>query len=773
MKRLMTFLLPLMLTASVWAEGMGGLQDLWQHYDGWISILLTLLLTLLASATVALKRQNRRMRQDNIALQAAKEATQASELFGKATFDAVSAQMCVLDHAGIILTVNQAWRDFLDANRPKPEPGCANGDYGVGTNYLNICDCSIGPQSDEALSMANGVRSVMSGACELFVLEYPCHSPTEQRWFNAKVTRFPGNSGNVVVAHESITAVKLTETRLQLAAIVFTHAREGIVITDVNGTILEVNDTFTRTTGYSRAEVLGKNPRILKSGRQSPAFYKAMWAALIGNGFWQGEVWNRRKDGTEYAGLITISAALGADGKAQHFAALFTDITALKEHAKQLERIAHYDVLTGLPNRVLLADRLEQGIILSQRQNLSMAVVALDLDGFKAVNDLHGHNTGDELLITLAQRMRAALRDGDTLARVGGDEFVAVLIDLERPQDCEPVLNRMLQAIAVPIQVGSTEVSVSASMGVTLYPQDGADADLLLRHADQAMYVAKEAGKNCYHLFDLAQDTAVKTQRESLDRIRLGMDGHEFVLYYQPKVNMRTGRVIGAEALIRWQHPERGLLAPAAFLPVIEGLAISVVLGEWVIGTALAQMAQWLSSGLTLGVSVNISAHQLQQANFAARLGDLLATYPTVQPHHLELEVLETSALQDMAQVSKMMHACRSLGVHFALDDFGTGYSSLTYLKHLPADVLKIDQSFVRGMLSDPNDLAIVKGVIGLTAAFNREVIAEGVETAAHGAMLLPLGCELAQGYGIARPMPAQNLPQWVASWQANAAWTA
>lgn len=561
------------------------------------------------------------------------------------------------------------------------------------------------------------------------------------------------------------------ETRLQLAASVFNHAREGIVITDDLGTIVEVNDTFTLITGYARDDVLGKNPRILHSGRQSSEFYKAMWKSLASEGHWSGEVWNRRKDATEVAELLTINAVPDADGQSTYYVGLFTDITAMKAHAQQLEHIAHFDTLTSLPNRVLLADRLQQAMVLSQRHMRTLAVVMLDLDGFTTVNDNYGHNAGDELLVVLAQRMKAALRDGDTLARVGGDEFVVVLADLEHAQEYDSVLERVLQAVAAPVAVGDAVVCVTASMGVTLYPQDDADADLLMRHADQAMYLAKQTGNGRYHLFDVAQDVAVKTQRESLERIRRAMDAHEFVLYYQPKVNMKTGTVIGAEALIRWQHPERGLLAPGDFLPLIEGHAISVELGEWVIDTALAQMTEWHASGVVLGVSVNIGARQLQQGDFVARLSGLLAAHPAVQPRYLELEVLETSALEDMAQVCEVMHACHAMGVRFALDDFGTGYSSLTYLKRLPAAVLKIDQSFVRGMLDDPDDLAIVEGIIGLATAFRRQVIAEGVETPAHGELLLSLGCELAQGYGIARPMPAQAFPGWMSNWRPDRSW--
>jgi EAL domain-containing protein (putative c-di-GMP-specific phosphodiesterase class I) len=313
---------------------------------------------------------------------------------------------------------------------------------------------------------------------------------------------------------------------------------------------------------------------------------------------------------------------------------------------------------------------------------------------------------------------------------------------------------------------------VSASIGVTLYPQDGVDADLLLRHADQAMYLAKQAGKNRYHLFDIDHDAAASALRESMVGICSAIAREEFVLYYQPKVNMATGEVIGVEALIRWQHPVHGLLLPGVFLPAIEDHPISITLGEWVIDRALAQMEEWQASGLHMPVSVNVGARQLQQGNFVARLGALLAAHAKVPPGCLALEILETSALEDIVLVSKAMHACRALGVLFALDDFGTGYSSLTYLKRLPVESLKIDQSFVCNMLDDRDDLAIIAGVVGLARAFGHQVIAEGVETVAHGEQLLALGCHLAQGFGIGRPMPAEDLPGWVAAWQPDAAWT-
>jgi diguanylate cyclase (GGDEF)-like protein/PAS domain S-box-containing protein len=458
--------------------------------------------------------------------------------------------------------------------------------------------------------------------------------------------------------------------------------------------------------------------------------------------------------------------AIGIQGIAQ-------DITERKRAEVKLKRIAHYDLLTNLPNRVLLADRLSQAMVQCQRRNKSLAVAYLDLDGFKAVNDTYGHDVGDKLLTTVSQRMKEALREGDTLARIGGDEFIAVLVDLDNTEDKNPVLKRLLKATAEPVAMGDAAMKVSVSIGVTLYPQDGVDADQLIRHADQAMYVAKQAGKNRYHLFDTVQDNAITIQRQSIGDVRSALDRREFVLYYQPKVNMNTGEVIGVEALIRWQHPTRGLVPPLEFLPAIEGHAISLKLGEWVIDTALTQISQWLNMGVNLPISVNISAYQLQQANFTTRLTALLAAHSEVNPHSLELEILETSVLNDITQVSATMAACHELGVRFALDDFGTGYSSLTHLRRLPAYLIKIDQSFVRDMLEDADDLAIVEGVVGLAKTFKREVIAEGVETIAHGVALLQLGCELAQGYGIARPMPAGDIPEWVSSRKADISWQA
>lgn len=569
---------------------------------------------------------------------------------------------------------------------------------------------------------------------------------------------------------ERYAAQLLIEDRLRLHTTAFDNSHEGITLTNAQGEILDVNPAFTRITGYERSEVIGRNPRVLKSGRHDQAFYAAMWKSVLDTGTWRGEIWNRSKFGDVYPELLSISAVHDDDGQLTNFVAVFSDISRLKEQEKQLVQMAYFDALTGLPNRVLLADRIVQASAQTRRSNTLMAVCYLDLDGFKPINDTWGHDIGDQLLIEVANRFKSTLRAGDTVARLGGDEFVLLMLGLADMAECERAVQRMLHAVSNPLLVAPQPVRLSASIGVSVFPVDDSDADTLLRHADQAMYRAKQSGKNCFHLFDADQDRYTRSRYDRVARIQDALDYHEIVLHYQPKVDMRAGRVAGAEALVRWQHPERGLLSPTEFLPLIEDHDMVIRLGEWVIEAALEQMETWQAQGLSIPVSVNVAGRQLQGAGFVQRLSEALARHPRVA-HQLELEVLETTALEDMVKVSRVIEECSELGVPFSLDDFGTGYSSLTYLKRLPVTTIKIDQSFVSEILSDPNNLVIVQGVIGLTSAFQRRAIAEGVETAEHGRLLLQLDCDHAQGYGIGRPMPPDEMVGWVRDWRPDPQW--
>ncbi|MGA9045729.1 putative bifunctional diguanylate cyclase/phosphodiesterase [Sulfuricurvum sp.] len=463
---------------------------------------------------------------------------------------------------------------------------------------------------------------------------------------------------------------------------------------------------------------------------------------------------------------------LSATSTTSSFRLVLSDITRIKEYQRKLEHIAYYDVLTKLPNRTLFADRLHQAMKQALRHTQPLAIIYLDLDGFKRINDAHGHDVGDQFLIRISEHIQETMREGDTLARIGGDEFVVVLPDLASIKECIPTLDRLLKAASKEVYIDELVLNVSASLGITFYPQSEAvDADQLLRQADYAMYQAKLAGKNRYFVFDTAQNGIIRELYEIIARIQKGMDTHEFILYYQPKVNMRTGEIIGVEALIRWLHPEKGIINPLDFLPKIEDHPLIVEIGEWVIDTVLTQMEEWHVIGLDFPVSVNISAKQLQQNNFLERLREILSRHMDISPSKLEFEVLETSKLEDLIRISDIIKACSVLGIHFALDDFGTGYSSLTYLKHLPVSVLKIDQSFIRGMLDNPDDLSILKGVIGLASAFHRQVIAEGVETIEHGKILMEMGCDLAQGYAISPPIPANQVLHWSHVWKSDPVW--
>lgn len=591
-------------------------------------------------------------------------------------------------------------------------------------------------------------------------------------WYSTPIVNHQGDVVGVTSLVQDVTTKKALEERLKLVGTVFSHAREGIFITDSNARIIEVNDTFISITGYSRNEVIGKNPNILKSNRQSASFYKTLWASLDKKGYWSGEIWNKRKNGEIYAQLLTISAVKNEQENIKNYIAIFSDISEAKKQQDKLEKMAHYDVLTNLPNRTLLARRLEHSLTQGRLKQKYVAVALLDLDGFKEVNDEYGHDAGDRLLLALSNKLKGALRECDTLSRVGGDEFVAVLANLTEADEANALVNGLLKAASAPVTIDTNTVRLSASIGIALYPKDHTDADQLIRYADQAMYLAKQKGKNCYHFFDIHTEDAIKVRHEKLTRIGEALRNREFRLFYQPKVNMRTGEIIGVEALIRWQHPEEGLLSPGSFLPVVENHQLSIDIDEWVIDESIAQMHIWQHAGVHLSVSVNIGAKQIQQPNFIANLKQRLARFPDVKPGSLELEVLETSKLDDLKHVSDIMNECVNLGVSFAIDDFGTGYSSLTYLRRLPASMIKIDQTFVRDMLEDTDDKAIVKGVIALAVSFNRKVIAEGVESLEHGKMLMGMGCELAQGYGIAKPMPANTIPKWAEEWTRSAKWT-
>ena len=581
-------------------------------------------------------------------------------------------------------------------------------------------------------------------------------------------TELHGRTLRFCIVHD-VTERRRIETQLQLAASVFENSYEGILVTTPDNRVININPAFSRITGYSLDEIIGQNPRILSSELQDSEFYALMWKAVAEHGFWRGEIWNRRKNGEVYAEMLSISTIRNADGAVQYYVGVFSDISAYKKLEAELEHIAHYDPLTGVPNRRLLADRMHQAISRSQRYQQPLAVCYLDLDGFKPVNDRYGHNAGDRLLIEITHRLDTLLRANDTIARLGGDEFVLLLSDLAHAEEIHIIMERVLDAVNQPMIIDGNTVSVSASIGVSLSPPDEADADILLRHADQAMYRAKECCKNSYHLHDPEQDRQIRRHHDKLRRITQALEQNELALFYQPKTDIISREIIGMEALIRWHHPELGLLLPAAFLNDIHGTRLEITISQWVIEQALRQMSAWQHQGHQISVSINIGATHLLHADFMQHIVQALARYPEVAPAQLELEILETTALSDLQQASHVLDNCSALGVRFALDDFGTGYSSLAYFRRLKVDTIKIDRSFVLNMLDSTNALDIVENVVRLAHGFNRMVVAEGIETIEHGALLVLTGCRICQGFGIAHPMPADEVVGWSRQWNAPA----
>lgn len=604
------------------------------------------------------------------------------------------------------------------------------------------------------------------------------HPDGSQRTIQASTHPVRDRSGNCIAIEgiaEDITEKKLAQEQIRLSASVFSNSQEGILITDRDNRIVDVNSAGLELTGYTREEVIGQSPSLFSSGTQTSEFYAQMWQSLTDTAHWQGEILNRKKSGEIYSERLSIDSVSDEKGQLQHYVAVFYDITHLKEHEAQLKHIAYNDALTGLPNRLLLPDRMNQARSKVKRNKKLFAVCYLDLDGFKLVNDTYGHKAGDRVLVEVAKRLQNAMRADDTVARIGGDEFVLLMI-IDTTNELKQILERVLVSISnaylLPddAEAGAID-SISASIGLTLYPHDDSDTDMLLRHADQAMYSAKQRGKNSYSFFDANEEEKVSAEQGIQKEVEIALEQNQFELFYQPKVNMHTGEIIGAEALIRWMHPEKGILPPGAFLPSIKHTPLIIEVGIWVLHQTMLQIRLWQSQGVNLKVSVNIDAMHLQQENFIPSLKKLLNEFDDITASSLELEILETSALHDIDSVSKVIKECCQLGIQFSLDDFGTGSSSLTYLKHLSAQVLKIDQSFIRNLLESSDDMAIVEGILGLAHAFHRTPIAEGVETIAIGTLLLNLGCQLAQGYAIARPMPAQELPQWIDNFQIPRQW--
>ncbi len=569
---------------------------------------------------------------------------------------------------------------------------------------------------------------------------------------------------------------ELLHQERERAEITLASIGDAVISTDVQGNITFLNEVAETLTGCRLAEAKGLAVAqvfdLLHEVTHAPVGNPVMQAlAEKRNVKIVDHAVLRARNGQECGIECTAAPIVMSNGQLIGAVLVFHDVSEKRRLMSAVQWQAGHDALTRLPNRNLLNDSILRALAEARRNETLTAVCLLDLDDFKPVNDTYGHETGDNILIELAERLVVTLRHQDMVARLGGDEFVLLLNGFRQVDEIEPLLNRLLEVIAEPFLFGNTAVHVCGSIGITFYPLDDADPDTLLRHADQAMYQAKQSGRNRFHLFDLLGDQQVQSSFRQIERLRQALYNDEFLLYYQPKVNMRTGRVIGMEALLRWLHPERGLVPPQDFLPAIEQNGLIVEVGEWVIEQALRQIEYWLEAGYVWHVSVNIAGLHFQQADFCERLALLLSRHPLVPPQLLQIEILESAALGELDHARGTVASCQALGVSFALDDFGTGYSSLNYLKHLDVDALKIDQGFVRDMLVDRAGLSLVEAVVSMASVFATQVVAEGVETTEHGVLLIRLGCDLGQGYGIARPMPPEQVAPWSEQYVPDPSW--
>ncbi|MEX5589299.1 EAL domain-containing protein [Pseudomonas urmiensis] len=597
-----------------------------------------------------------------------------------------------------------------------------------------------------------------------FVRDFSCHirrSDGQIRLCELSARPLPiGGIDCMLTIARDITERHLMQEKLQLAATVFENTAEGVLITDTDQRISAVNRAFSEITGYSEIEALGQTPRLLASGQHDSAFYAAMWHQLTAEGHWQGEIQNKRKNSELYPSWLTISAVRNSDREITHFVAVFADISSLKHAQAKLDYQAHHDPLTGLPNRALFENRLQAALTCAQISNRQGAVLFLDLDRFKHINDSLGHPVGDLLLKGIAQRLKEQVRDVDTVARLGGDEFIILLPGLHKPSDASSIANKLLACFHAPFQAGEHEFFTSASIGISLYPQDGSDVASLIRNADAAMYRSKAKGRNRVEAYtrDL---TAQASERIALEHeLRRAIERNELSLYYQPKFSLKTQNLVGAEALIRWSHPTLGEVPPEHFIHLAEENGTILQLGDWVLEQACRQMHDWKTTYQPFGpLSINLAGAQLRQPNLAKRIESLLKTYQ-LQAGDLQLEITENFIMSQAEEALSVLHQLKQLGVQLAIDDFGTGYSSLSYLKRLPLDILKIDQSFIRGLPEDPHDAAIARAIIALGRSMQLTIIAEGVENQAQQYFLAAEGCEQIQGYIVSLPLPPEKFAE-------------
>ena len=576
---------------------------------------------------------------------------------------------------------------------------------------------------------------------------------------SAAPLRWPdGRVSGILCLLADIRERKHAQERLLLSDKVFQSTQEGIVVTDGESNIISVNPAFTAVTGYLPEEVIGQNPKLLKSGRHNEAFYRAMWEDIQDWGQWQGEIWNRRKGGEVYPEWMNISAIRNLDGEAVYYVAVFSDISLVKQNEERLHRLAHFDTLTGLPNRVLVMDRLRQALIHARRVGGQVGLLFLDLDRFKLVNDTLGHRAGDQLLKEVARRLQQTVREQDTVGRLGGDEFTVILPDLSSPTSAANVAGKIIDTLALPVSIDGQDIVVTTSIGIAVYPLTADSPDMLIKHADIAMYQAKNEGRNNYQYYRSGHGEQSREIFELEHGLRHALERGELRMVYQPQVEVGSGRIVAVEALLRWRHPQRGEISPTEFIPVAEETGLIGPIGEWALRQACAQNKSWQDQGLPpVRVAVNLSVRQIRQPRFAERVAEILEE-TALAADWLEVELTESTVMQYGKETLGVLWQLKSMGIRLSVDDFGTGYSSLNYLKRLPVDTLKIDRSFVEGIDWDANDQAISDAIIALASSLKLRVVAEGVESERQLEFLKGRRCNDAQGFLFSRPVSGREV---------------
>ncbi len=693
------------------------------------------------------------MRRERAAKQRTERDQQRLAALNTALLDSLPAHVALLDKQGKIIATNEAWR--RDGNRH----GFSHPDWGVGTDYAAACLRMTSQHNLQAASIARGVHSVLNGSRSQFVQEYASHIDDNKRWFRVMVTPVQSDqhNGGAVVMHLNITDRRLAEEQLKINASALQHLSEGVVITDAQLRVITVNKAYTTMTGFELEEVLGLSLGTVINGEDNPNLQTNITRTVAVAGSWLSELICRRKDAAQFPALFSISPVRDEQGNIEHYTAVLTDLSSLRDVEQRIEYLSGHDVLTGLPNRSALESRLRTAIAGAASSQL-VALLLIELDRFKSINDALGHRTGDAVIRAVSERLNHCKQSADFLARLGGDEFVLVRDNAVSTDEILTYAEAIRNALERPFIIGSREFFITASIGISCFPRDGADVESLIRTADGAVYQAKERGRNAVALYSPSGDAAAAERFVLQNSLPQALQRKQFVLDYQPVVDLNTGKITGVEALLRWQHPQLGLVSPTRFISIAEETGLILPISDWVLNTACAQLRRWQQMGWhEPNVAVNLSTREFSQRDLPKRIAAALREHE-LKPRQLTLELTESMVMSDPASAAELINDLAEMGVKVALDDFGTGYSSLSYLKRFRLGCLKVDRSFVSGAASSNGDQSIVRAVIALGKTLDMKIVAEGVETLEQANFLRQSGCDDAQGYFYSKPVSAEHI---------------